>query len=181
MTGFWGSWLRGVSHGQEDSGGGGEARGQSLPGGSRKGSPCPWLMDPRQLLHDLDQVVCSGLSLHSAAIVILQQEKQGRCEGQEGALPPLGKGTPRQGGSPHLSLGYGSARIRAAAWRTLLSSRMVPRGTTPVSSTQTQALWKLLFPVGFWPCLPPVGLPEFPDMPQSAPVVQVQGSRGSSR
>lgn len=33
--------------------------------------PCPGLMDPSQLLHDLDQVICGGLSLHSAAIVVL--------------------------------------------------------------------------------------------------------------
>lgn len=69
------------SHGREDSGGGGEAGGQSLRGGSGRGGPCPWLMDPRQLLHNLDQVVRGGLSLHSAAIIVLQQ---GKGEGREG-------------------------------------------------------------------------------------------------
>lgn len=45
---------------------------QSLRGGPGKGAPSPGLMDPRQLLHNLDQVICGGLSLHPAAIIILQ-------------------------------------------------------------------------------------------------------------
>lgn len=39
--------------------------------GVRKGDLCPWLMDPCQLLHNFDQVICSGLSLHATAIVVL--------------------------------------------------------------------------------------------------------------
>lgn len=49
----------------------GRQEGKAFGEGLGEGGPCPWLMDPRQLLHNLDQVVRGGLSLHSAAIIVL--------------------------------------------------------------------------------------------------------------
>lgn len=41
-------------------------------------------MDPGQLLHDLDQVVHGGLSLHAAAIIDLQGEGEVSEQGEVG-------------------------------------------------------------------------------------------------
>lgn len=63
-------------------------------------------MDPRQLLHNLDQVVCGGLSLHSAAIIILQQGK-GRVVRAKTCSPSPGEGDGHitgAGGDPAPSL-----------------------------------------------------------------------------
>lgn len=59
--------------------------------------PCPGLMDPRQLLHQLDQVVCSGLSLHPAAVIVLRAG--GKEEGVQAAWA-LPRGTGCLAGSP---------------------------------------------------------------------------------
>lgn len=53
--------------------------------GAREGARI-LLVDPGQLLHDLDQVIYGGLPLHAAAVVNLQGEKRhGRVETAAGA------------------------------------------------------------------------------------------------
>lgn len=69
---------------------------QSLRGGPGKRAPSPGLMDPRQLLHNLDEVVCRGLSLHPTAIIILQGGRERAVRATRALSLPRGRGQSQQ-------------------------------------------------------------------------------------
>lgn len=113
-------------------------------------------MDPCQLLHNLYQVICSGLPLHSAAIIILQQGKAGlraRRAPDEGLIR-----------NPQLSWGYRPARSvdGKATWCAFLPlPGCSPEAPSPVSSTPNSNIMETCLPCRILT----VGLPEIPDMP----------------
>lgn len=123
----------------------GRAGGQPL-GRARKGDPCPWLMDPGQLLHNLDQVICGGLSLHPAAIVILQC-KEGTVLRPRG-IPPwqwekptshcchrrdnvLTRNTPYPVGTHRRARPSGAKLARGCLWRAFSPRRTISREQEP--------------------------------------------------
>lgn len=87
--------------------------------------------------------------------------------GLRGALP-LGKGMPgREPSEAHTSpLGYSPAGLlttslaQSCRLGDILHFQMVPRDTISREQYPNCSTGAPLFPVAFWPCLPPVGLPE---------------------